>query len=157
MVRRQAQPSPKALSFTPIGGRMPCIEDFVIDRPLALIVDADEDTRTMYALRLEADGMVVVEAPNGQQALATATRLLPDIITTDLRMMNGDGMSLCRDLKTHGQTKGIPVIVVTGDTRPTQRQEALELGCVAVLPKPCLPDDLLAEIRRVLQLSDGVN
>lgn len=124
-------------------------------RPLALVVDAHDDTRAMYALSLAADGIAVVEASDGRQALEAATQLRPDVITTDLRMTNGDGVSLCRNLKARDRTKAIPVIVVTADTRPSQVQAALDWGCVAVLLKPCLPDALLTEVRRILRLSDA--
>jgi len=61
---------------------------------------------------------------------------------------------MCQRLKTQDTTREIPVIVVTGWVLPGQVEEAMASGCVSVLLKPCLPTELLAEIRRVLALSE---
>jgi len=118
-------------------------------RPLALVVDHDADTREMYVLHLKAQGIAAEEAPNPAQALTKAVAIRPDVITTDLGS-GLDGLGLCRELKIHGVTRAIPVIVVTGAAMPREMQQALDAGCVSVLTKPCLPDTLLAEVRRVL-------
>ena len=120
-------------------------------RPLALIVDQDDDTREMYALYLSAQGILVVEAHDGAEAVAQAQGLRPDIITTDLALRDC-GSGLCAQLKEHDTTKNIPVIAVTGRAMPTEIANALAAGCMAVLVKPCLPDELLSEIKRVLCL-----
>ena len=120
-------------------------------RPLALIIDNDPDTREMYALHLEESGLNVVEAGDGTNALAMAHRFLPDVITTDLGLRGLSGTTLCQRLKSFGDTKHIPVIAVTGSAMPHQVSAALAAGCTSVLLKPCLPDALLSEIRRVLR------
>jgi two-component system cell cycle response regulator DivK len=120
-------------------------------RPLALIVDHDADTREMYVMQLQAEGFAAEEAQNAAQALAKAVAIRPDVVTTDLGP-SLDGISLCRELRSHQVTRTIPVIVVTGRGLRDDVQEALDSGCVSVLVKPCLPNELLAEIRRVLHL-----
>ena len=122
-------------------------------RPLALIVDNDGDTREMYSTHLSWHGMGVVEAQSGEDAIEMAKTFLPDVITTDLGLGDFAGTILCARLKDDHATKDIPVIAVTGRAMPHEVTAALAAGCVSVLPKPCLPETLLSEIRRVLSLS----
>ena len=122
-------------------------------RPLALVVDAHADTRAMYILYLTSEGMGAVGADTAEQALEKARSLRPDIITTDLLLPDRNDLNLCEHLSALDATKAIPVIAVTGWAMPEDVATALRLGCVSVLLKPCLPDALLAEIRRVLQFS----
>jgi CheY-like chemotaxis protein len=131
---------------------MVSLEPSGVRRPLALIVDQDADTREMYALHLSAQGILVVEAPDGVQAVAHARSLRPDVITTDLTLLDCTGVSLCAQLKKDEITKDIPVIAVTGRAMPDEAAYALASGCVAVLVKPCLPAELLSEIKRVLRV-----
>ena len=121
-------------------------------RPLALIVDQHADTRDMYSMHLMTRGISVVEAQDGAQAVAHAKSLRPDIITTGLTLPDCHGSSLCAQLKQDDVTKDIPVIAVTGRAMATEIASALASGCVAVLVKPCLPEELLSEIKRVLRL-----
>ena len=119
-------------------------------RPLALIIDNDPDTREMYGLILEENGMGVIEG-DATTAVAMAQAFLPDVITTDLGSHDLRGTDLCLRLKALGDTRHIPVIVVTARAMPDQVSAALSGGCCSVLLKPCLPSRLLSEIRRVLR------
>ena len=121
-------------------------------RPLALIIDNDPDTREMYAIHLKESGMRVVETGDAAHALAMAHTFQPDVITTDLGLHDVGGTILCERLQKFDDTKHIPVIAVTGSAMPYQVTEALAAGCCSVLLKPCLPDTLLSEIKRVLSL-----
>jgi CheY-like chemotaxis protein len=123
-----------------------------VRRPLALIVDDHADTRDGYALYLLAQGILVVEAQDGAEAVAHAKNLQPDIIATDLTLRDCSGAGLCAQLKKDDITKDIPVIAVTGPAMSAEIASALASGCVAVLVKPCPPDALLSEIKRVLRL-----
>jgi CheY-like chemotaxis protein len=122
-------------------------------RVTALIVDDDRDTREMYTLYLSAEGVNTVDAEGGFHALAKATTIVPDVIATDLRLPRMDGVHLCRSLKQQERTREIPVIAVTGSTTSGEVEAARRAGCVSVLLKPCLPETLLDEIRRVLALA----
>ena len=119
-------------------------------RPLALVVDDDADTREMYAFYLNAEGIEVIASGDDDEAFEKATTLLPDIIATDLGLTNSKGVELCQRLTQHYITETIPIIAVTGRAMPREVLAAFASGCVSVLVKPCLPEDLLSEIRRVL-------
>jgi CheY-like chemotaxis protein len=118
--------------------------------PLVLIVDDVQDNRTIYVLFLKFSGFRVAEAENGKEALDTATTLLPDVIVMDLSLPVMDGWEATRRLKRDPRTEKIPVIVLTGHALPEHAQAAREAGCDVVITKPCLPDQLLETIRRIL-------
>jgi CheY-like chemotaxis protein len=107
----------------------------------------------MYSIHLSWHGMGVVEARGGEDAIEIAKTALPDVITTDLGLGDFAATNMCQRLKDWQATKGIPVIAVTGRAMPHEVTAALAAGCVSVLLKPCLPETLLNEIRRVLNAS----
>ena len=121
-------------------------------RVTALIIDHDADTRELYTQYLSRSGVNTVEAQDGMRGFAKATSIVPDVIATDLMLPGMNGAELCRSLKGAERTRQIPVILVTGSGRESEVDEAKRAGCISVLTKPCLPDELLTEIRRVLAL-----
>ena len=121
-------------------------------RVTALIVDDDRDTRELYTQYLSRSGVNTVEAEDGMHGLAKATSIVPDVITTDLILPRMSGTELCRSLKGAERTRQIPVIVVTDSVKESEVEAAKRAGCISVLIKPCSPDVLLTEIRRVLGL-----
>lgn len=117
---------------------------------LILIVDDFDDNREMYAEFLRFTGYRVEEASNGLEALEKAFGLLPEVIVMDLSLPGVDGWEVTRRLKADERTHHIPVIAVTGHALAGHSQGALEAGCDAFVTKPCLPEDLAAEIQRLL-------
>lgn len=120
--------------------------------PLALLVDRDDDTRTMYSEYLKQASCDTDEAADGRDALAKAIARRPDVIVTDTRLPGINGFDLCELLRRDASTRSIPIIVVTGDGH-TSTERARTAGADVVLIKPCLPDVLLEEIRRVMDKS----
>ena len=118
--------------------------------PLVLIVDDFQDNREMYAEFLRFSGLRVEEAVNGHEALDKAGALLPDLIVMDLSLPGMDGWEATRRLKGEPATKHIPVLALTGHALAGYSEGARRAGCDAFVTKPCLPEDLLAQIRRML-------
>jgi CheY-like chemotaxis protein len=118
--------------------------------PLVLIVDDVKDNRTVYVLYLKFSGFRIAEAENGEEAIRQAQALLPDIIIMDLSLPVIDGWEATRRLKRDPRTKQIPIVVLTGHALPEYARTAREAGCDLVITKPCLPDQLLDAIRRIL-------
>lgn len=118
--------------------------------PLVLIVEDYQDAREMYAAYLQFSGYRVAEATNGLEAIEKASALLPDIILMDLALPRMDGWEATRRLKADARTAGIPIVALTGHALAGHADGAREAGCDAFVTKPCLPDDLVAEIRRML-------
>jgi CheY-like chemotaxis protein len=122
--------------------------------PLTLLVDADADSRDMYAEFLTVvGGYEIDEAGDGREALAKALSRHPDLIVTETRLPGLSGIDLCRLLRSDIATRTIPVIVVTGTALDAEHRRAEQAGADMVLIKPCLPETLFAEMQRLLQRS----
>jgi two-component system cell cycle response regulator DivK len=119
----------------------------------ALLVDRDDDTREMYAEYLRLASCDVDQATDGRQALAIAVSRRPHIVITETQLPGIDGFDLCRLLRADRTTGETPIIVVTGDAYERDIERARAAGATEVLVKPCLPEDLAARIRQVLQAS----
>jgi two-component system cell cycle response regulator DivK len=120
------------------------------DRPRVLLVDDYPDAREMYTEYLEFSGFDVVEAGNGMEALQKAVDASPDIILMDLSLPVMDGWEATRRLKADARTSAIPVVALTGHALAGISEGAKKAGCDAFVTKPCLPEDLVREIRRIL-------
>ena len=121
--------------------------------PLVLLVDDFQDNREMYAMYLEHSGVRIAEAANGQEALEQAFSLLPDLIVMDLSLPGIDGWEATRRLKADERTKKIPVLALTSHALEGFSDGAKAAGCDGFVTKPCLPEQLLSEIRKVLAAS----
>src|SRR3954466_12736055 len=119
--------------------------------PLILVVDDFQDNREMYAEYLQFSGFRVAEAATGHEALEKAFALRPDLIIMDLSLPVMDGWEATRRLKADERTRKIPVVALTGHALAGHSRGAKEAGCDSFLAKPCLPDQLVAEIRRMLE------
>jgi two-component system cell cycle response regulator DivK len=120
------------------------------ERPCVLLVDDYPDARQMYAVYLEYAGFAVVQATNGIEALRQAVESRPDIILMDLSLPVMDGWEATRRLKADPRTVGIPVVALTGHALAGASDGAKQAGCDAFVTKPCLPEELVQEIRKVL-------
>jgi two-component system cell cycle response regulator DivK len=121
--------------------------------PLILIADDDADNRDVYAWFLESRGYRVELAFNGQEAIDKAVALRPEVIIMDLAMPVVDGWTACRRLKDDERTAGIPVIALSAHAMEGEEARVKASGCDAYLAKPCLPENLLAEVERQLSRS----
>lgn len=81
---------------------------------LVLIVEDDEETRLVIRRTMEAAGLRVIEAATGREGVDLARRTLPDVMTLDLLMPDGDGWWVVEQLQADPATAGIPIVVVTG-------------------------------------------
>ena len=119
-------------------------------RPLVLIVEDEADLRHLYAQQLILSGFDVLEAGNGQDAIDTVSSQSPDVVVMDLSLPIVDGWEATRRLKADDRTAHIPVVALTGHDGSGELQRATNAGCDWFVPKPCPPDALITEVRRVL-------
>lgn len=120
--------------------------------PLSLlVVDDDQDIRSLMADYLRQHGFFVRVAGGGQAMFESIEEEKPDLIVLDIMMPGEDGLSLCRRLRAAEAFASIPVIFLTalGDT--ADRVVGLELGADDYVVKPFQPRELLARIRAVLR------
>jgi len=128
----------------------------VRERPLVLVVEDYQDAREMYTAYLQFSGFDVAEAGNGVEAIEKTQELLPDIVLMDLALPRMDGWEATRRLKSDERTRHIPIVALTGHALAGHAEGARAAGCDAFVTKPCLPDALVAEIRRLLDAPPGI-
>ena len=120
--------------------------------PVVVLLQSDADSRAMYAEFLRYQGFVPVPMSTAADALSVAPRA--DVVVTGILLPGQmDGIELVTRLKTDDRTKRIPVIVLTACAWQSDRDRATTAGCDVFLPKPCLPDALVREVRRLLAAS----
>ncbi len=120
------------------------------DSPVVLVVDDHEDTRQMSLLVLNSQGFTAVAAEGGDMGFAQACQRKPDVIVTDLAMPDGDGWEFVQRLSADPRTREIPVVMLTACGTETVRQRAQTEGVAAFFFKPCAPDVLAEELRRLI-------
>lgn len=120
------------------------------ERPLVLIVEDQADLRRLYAQQLVQDGFDVIEAENGDDAVARSSQHAPDVVLMDLSLPVVDGWEATRRLKGDSRTAHIPIVALTAHDGSGELQRATRAGCDWFVPKPCPPEALIAEVRRVL-------
>jgi CheY-like chemotaxis protein len=126
-------------------------------KPRVLVVDDYPDAREMYGEYLEYSGYDVIQAANGVEALQRAIDDAPDIILMDLSLPVMDGWEATRRLKADARTASIPVVALTGHALAGISEGARQAGCDAFVTKPCLPEDLVVEIKRVLEQTSAAS
>ena len=105
----------------------------------------------MYAMVLGFAGIGVHVAEHASAAFDLAVALRPDVIVTDFTLRGpGDGSALCRRLHADARTADIPVLVVTGSTRPADAEALTSAGCADIRIKPYLPDAVVADVERLV-------
>jgi two-component system cell cycle response regulator len=116
-----------------------------------LVVDNNEANRYLARSLLESAGYRVLEAGSPGPALALARQSPPDLIVSDVRMGEGSGFDLVREVKADPQLAAIPFIFLTSTfTDEPHRREGLELGAVRYLYRPIEPAELLRELRNAM-------
>ena len=105
------------------------------DVTTVLVVDDNAQVRA-YVRRHLARHYQVLEAADGQHALALAAEAVPDLIVSDVMMPRMDGFALCQAIKTHPELDFIPVILLTAKASQDSKIEGLETGADAYMTKP---------------------
>ena len=119
---------------------------------VVLLVQADHDSREMYAEFFRYQGLLPIPVSNAREGLTVARKA--DIIVTGLLLLGDiDGIEFIARLKRDERTTRIPLIVLTACAWKSDRHRAEEAGCDIFLAKPCLPDHLLREVRLLLAAS----
>jgi two-component system cell cycle response regulator DivK len=116
------------------------------EKPKVLIVEDDPDLLKIFRILLETNGYEVVTASYALPALFRVVRKEPDLILADLNMPLMNGLELLAQLKSHAETKDIPVVVVTGSNSPEDREAAFKAGCSGYVNKPFDTREFLKQI-----------
>ena len=114
-----------------------------------LVCDDSEQIRRLIRVNLELDGYEVVEAVDGEEAVAilrSITEPLPDVITVDVVMPRRDGWWVVAAIRADPRLAHIPIVMVTASAQETDRAHAERAAVDEFVSKPFDPDELLAKI-----------
>ena len=115
-----------------------------------LLVEDNEDNRTIYSTVLRYLGYEVIEAEDGLRAVALARSEHPDLILMDISIPGMDGWEATRVLRADPATRAIPIVALTAHALADDRKRAAEVGFSSYLAKPIEPNAVVAEVRRWL-------
>ena len=115
-----------------------------------LAVEDQEDNMQILRDAIVNAGYEIIEAENGEQALALAAKHRPDLILMDIQIPIIDGYEATRRIKADPALRSIPIIAVTSHALDGGEQKARAAGCDDFVAKPYSPRQLLVKIRQVL-------
>lgn len=116
--------------------------------PRIVVADDDGSVRSLLRMTLPADGVEIIEARDGEEALELISDCLPDLLLLDWRMPGRTGADVLAEVKN--LQPELPVIVLTADTKAPSRALAEVLGADSFLTKPFSPLELLETVERLL-------
>jgi two-component system phosphate regulon response regulator PhoB len=120
-----------------------------------LVADDSATVRRLVASRLTADGHEVIEAEDGEQALALALDQDPAAIVLDKVMPKLDGFEVVRRLSERADSKRPPIVMLTERAGEEDVLDGLDLGVEEYMPKPFSPRELSVRVNRVLERTDS--
>lgn len=126
------------------------LENRKYTKPHLLIVDDNDEIRAFLKSEFKAD-YHISEAVNGEEGLAKAYHVNPDLILSDVMMPVMDGFEFCRHLKTNFKTSHIPVVLLTAKSTNKSLIEGLETGADAYISKPFNMNVLEVRVRKLLE------
>ena len=119
-------------------------------QPVILAADDDPDIRELVTFRLERSGYTVLQAADGEEALALALKHTPDLAVLDVMMPKMDGFEVVRRLRAEEATKRMPIIMLTARAQDSDVEEGFESGADDYLRKPFSPQELRARVQSIL-------
>ncbi len=120
----------------------------MVEGNLILVVDDEPKIREICRVYLEQNGFTVIEAGDGEQAVAKAIDHRPQLMILDLMLPGVDGCEVCRRVR---QVSDMPIIMLTAKVTEVDRIVGLELGADDYVPKPFSPRELVARVKAVLR------
>jgi two-component system, NtrC family, response regulator GlrR len=120
-----------------------------------LVVDDDPGLLRLLTIRLRAENYDVEAVENGVQALAAAVRFRPDLVISDLRMDQLDGIGLLKELQH--RWPGLKVIMLTAHGTIPDAVQATQMGAFGFLTKPVEKQELLDQVQKALRISGFID
>lgn len=119
-----------------------------------LIVEDEENLVELLKFRLESNGYNVDFALDGKAGLEKIRILKPDLVILDIMIPKMHGYEVLRLAKASGETKEIPILVLTARSQQRDRSKALMSGADAYIAKPFEPAELLDEVKKLVTLRE---
>ncbi len=138
----RAQTTPSLANGTPTG---------VVDRPICvMVVDDSVTVRKVTSRLLERQGMDVILAKDGVEAVAMLQERRPDIMLLDIEMPRMDGFEVARQIRHDERLANLPIVIISSRTGSKHQERAAELGVNRFLGKPFHENELLATIEELV-------
>lgn len=115
-----------------------------------LAVDDSPSMRDMVRIALTGAGFEVIQAADGQEALALARRSNFDLVLSDVNMPLMDGIELIRALRAESSYRHTPILMLTTESSTDRKREGKDAGATGWIVKPFDPAQLVATMHRVL-------
>ena len=129
----------------------PDVNNPIESRRTILIVDDFDDTRLLLRTWLQRKGFRVVEADDGNHAVAAAESARPDLIIMDVEMPELDGLSATRQIRELTNSDAVPIVAVSAYGADQYRARALAAGCNEYVSTPFEPEELERLIRGLIK------
>ena len=118
--------------------------------PSILVVDDAASMRQMVAFTLRKAGFEVTEARDGVEALAVAKTTPAQLVLTDVKMPNMDGITLVAALRALPAYQFVPILLLTTESSAARKAEGKAAGATGWLVKPFRPEELVATVKKAL-------
>jgi two-component system cell cycle response regulator DivK len=115
-----------------------------------LVVEDQEDYRHILRDALASAHYEIIDAENGEEALAALVRQRPDLMLMDLELAVLDGYETIRRIKADPSLRAIPIIAITSYELSEDEAKARAAGCDGFVTEPVTPHELLAKIQECL-------
>jgi DNA-binding response OmpR family regulator len=120
-----------------------------------LVVDDEAPIRLLCRVNLEAEGMTVLEASDGDSGLETARAEHPDVVLLDVMMPGRNGWEVAEELLSDDATSRIPIIFLTARAEVRDRAKGIDLGGVDYVTKPFNPVELAPLVQDLVRRVEG--
>jgi CheY-like chemotaxis protein len=123
-----------------------------MDSPLILVAEDERDIRELIVITLQTHGLGnVIQAYNGEEAVAKAKAQKPGLILMDVRMPKMTGYEACQVLKGDPSTSSIPVVFLSAKGQDAEIKQGKALGAEEYILKPFAPDELVRRVASILK------
>lgn len=116
-----------------------------------LVVEDEPGQRELLAYNLEAEGWIIHQAGDGEEAILIAEEVRPDAIILDWMLPKMSGLDVCRNLKGKRHFRSVPIIMLSARTEDTDKVRGLDIGADDYVPKPYTIAELISRIRANLR------
>jgi twitching motility two-component system response regulator PilH len=118
--------------------------------PKVLVVDDSWTDLTLIASPLRESGYEVITAVDGDEAVEKVLQERPQLVVLDVILPKQNGFQLCRRLKQMEQSRGIPIILISGKNTPLDKRWGMQQGAEMYLTKPFSKEELIASVRSLV-------
>lgn len=115
-----------------------------------LVAEDERDIRELIMFTLQFAGHDIIQATNGEEAVALTKEKMPDLVMTDVRMPKMTGYEACRAIKADEATKHIPVVILSAKGQDDEIDQGKDVGADAYLVKPFEPMELQRRVGEIL-------